>query len=72
MQTGGCDAKNPSGVRYGRNGCRGLGRYDPCYRNGHRIRIDRTEAHKDHVHIELNWPGARKRTSFWRSPLAHR
>jgi len=27
------------------------------------------QAHVDHMHLELNWPGARKRTSFWRSPL---
>ena len=52
----------------------GLGDYSYCYRaNGKRKRgLDRTEAHKDHVHIELNWPGARKRTSFWRSPLGDR
>jgi hypothetical protein len=49
-----------------------LGRYSACYkRNGDRRRnVDRTTAHRDHVHIELNWPGARKRTSFWRSPVA--
>ena len=49
-----------------------LGQYDYCYRrSGARRRgLDRTQAHRDHVHIELNWPGARKRTSFWRSPLA--
>jgi hypothetical protein len=29
-----------------------------------------TTAHRDHVHIELNWAGARKRTSFWGSPAA--
>jgi hypothetical protein len=49
-----------------------LGRYSACYKgNGKRDPdVDRTTAHKDHVHIELNWPGARKKTSFWRSPLA--
>jgi hypothetical protein len=26
-------------------------------------------AHKDHVHLELNWPAARRERSFWRSPL---
>lgn len=31
---------------------------------------DPTTAHRDHVHIELNWAGARKRTSFWSSPAA--
>jgi hypothetical protein len=49
-----------------------LGRYSYCYkRNGDlRNNLDRTAAHRDHVHIELNWPGARKRTSFWRSPVS--
>jgi hypothetical protein len=51
-----------------------LGRYSACYRdNGKRDPdVDRTTAHKDHVHIELNWPGAREKTSFWRSPLGRR
>ena len=50
----------------------GLGNYSYCYtENGKRRHdLDRTQAHMDHVHIELNWPGARKRTSFWRSPVA--
>jgi hypothetical protein len=49
-----------------------LGDYSYCYkRNGDlRHNLDRTAAHRDHVHIELNWDGARKNTSFWRSPLA--
>ncbi len=49
-----------------------LGRYSYCYtNNGKRKKnLDPTQAHVDHVHLELNWPGARKRTSFWRSPLA--
>jgi hypothetical protein len=49
-----------------------LGDYSYCFRpNGvKRDNLDPTQAHMDHVHIELNWPGARKRTSFWRSPLA--
>jgi hypothetical protein len=46
-------------------GAPGMGPYSPC-RNRH---IDRTSAHRDHVHIGLNWPGARAQTSFWRSPL---
>ena len=51
-----------------------LGRYSYSYRrNGEkRDDLDRTQAHKNHVHIELNRPGARKRTSFWRSPLGDR
>jgi hypothetical protein len=51
------------------SGMDGLGDYSYCYeRNGDlRHDLDRTEAHRDHVHIELSWPGARKRTSFWHS-----
>ncbi len=46
--------------------------YDYCYRRDGRLRrhLNRTAAHRDHLHIELDWAGARKRTSFWRSPLA--
>jgi hypothetical protein len=49
-----------------------LGPYSYCYRRDGKVRkhLDRTAAHRDHVHIELNWAGALKRTSFWRSPLA--
>jgi hypothetical protein len=49
-----------------------LGPYSYCYRRDgeRRKHLNRTLAHRDHVHIELNWAGARKRTSFWRSPLA--
>jgi hypothetical protein len=56
------------------SGAGGLGKYSYCYReNGkRRDNLDRTQAHKDHVHIELNWPGAHERTSFWRSPLGDR
>jgi hypothetical protein len=53
------------------SGMEGLGEYSYCYRNGHRIHhLDPTQAHQDHIHIELNWPGAKKKTSFWHSPLA--
>jgi hypothetical protein len=50
-----------------------LGPYSYCYRHNGRLRrhLDRTLAHRNHVHIELNWAGARKRTSFWHSPLAY-
>jgi hypothetical protein len=46
-----------------------LGPYSACYReNGKKDPdVDRTTAHKNHIHIELNWAGARKKTSFWRS-----
>jgi len=50
-------------------GADGMGEYSYCYkRNGElRHHLDPTEAHRNHIHIELNWDGARKRTSFWRS-----
>jgi hypothetical protein len=53
-------------------GQEGMGPYDYCYGpGGHRKRhLDRTQAHMNHIHIELDWAGAKKRTSFWRSPLA--
>ena len=35
-------------------------------------RVDRTTAHKDHVHIGLNIAGAAATTSFWKSGLAGR
>jgi hypothetical protein len=49
-----------------------LGPYSYCFnRRGKRRRqLDRTAAHMDHVHIELNWHGAREKTSFWQSPVA--
>lgn len=28
--------------------------------------IDKTIRHRDHIHLGLNWAGARKRTTFWR------
>ena len=53
------------------SGAGGLDRYSYCFKpNGEkRANLNPTEAHIDHVHIELNRPGARKRTSFWKSPL---
>ena len=55
-------------------GAEELGRYSYCYKpNGDlRNNLDRTQAHRDHIHIELNWDGARKRTSFWQSPVSRR
>jgi hypothetical protein len=42
--------------------------YSPCYdEDGKRVKIDDTTAHRNHIHIELNWPGARMQTSFWKS-----
>jgi hypothetical protein len=36
--------------------------YSPC-RNP---KVSKTMAHRDHVHVGLNWDGARMKTSFWR------
>src|SRR5712691_8010699 len=49
-----------------------LSPYSYCYRRDGKLRkhLDPTLAHRNHIHIELNWAGARKRTSFWHSPLA--
>ena len=45
----------------------GMQRYSVCYdRKGRSKRVDDTTAHRNHIHIGLNWAGARKRTSFWR------
>ena len=45
-----------------------LGKYSVCYdRKGRRKkRVDKTSAHRDHIHFGMNWPGANKRTTFWR------
>ena len=50
-------------------GMSGMGEYSYCYRRNGELRhgLDRTQAHRNHVHVELNWDGARKRTSFWRA-----
>ena len=48
------------------SGSEDLGRYSACYdKKGRRRKIDDTSAHRDHIHFGLNWPGAKKRTSFW-------
>ena len=39
----------------------GLEPYRPCSRRG----VTRTIAHKDHIHLGLNWRGAQRRTTFW-------
>jgi hypothetical protein len=41
--------------------------YGPCYtkRGKPRRDVDRTTAHKDHIHIGMTKAGARARTSFW-------
>jgi hypothetical protein len=45
-----------------------MGGYSACEGNK---RPDPTTAHRDHIHLELNWDGARKQTSFWGSPAAN-
>jgi hypothetical protein len=49
----------------------GLGDYSYCFKkNGKRKNdLDPTQAHIDHIHIELNEKGARGKTSFWRSGI---
>ena len=49
------------------SGMSSMGTYSACEGNK---KPDPTTAHRDHVHIELNWDGARKQTSFWGSPAA--
>jgi hypothetical protein len=46
-----------------------MGPYSVCFdgRGRRRAGVDRTLAHRDHVHLGLNWSGARARTSFWRA-----
>jgi hypothetical protein len=48
------------------SGARGMGRYSVCDRK----HVSDTLAHRDHVHLELNLPGARMQTSFWRRRVA--
>jgi hypothetical protein len=49
-------------------GGQGLVPYSPCYdKKGKPVKIDDTTAHRNHIHIELNWAGARMQTSFWKS-----
>jgi hypothetical protein len=46
----------------------GMGRYSPCFNSkGKPVKIDDTTAHRNHIHIGLNWTGAREQTSFWRA-----
>jgi hypothetical protein len=45
----------------------GMETYSDCQGRGH---VDPTTAHRNHVHIGLNWAGAKAQTSFWRSSVA--
>ena len=49
------------------SGAARMGRYSACYdRRGRPRPVSDAIAHRDHLHIGLNLPGARTRTSFWR------
>jgi hypothetical protein len=47
-------------------------RYSACLTRTGKIsrKVDKTTAHRDHVHIGLTLAGATKRTSFWRAQAA--
>jgi hypothetical protein len=45
-----------------------MGPYSACQGG----RVDRTTAHKDHIHLGLNKQGAKGKTSFWKSGLGGR
>jgi hypothetical protein len=48
------------------SGADALRPYSACYdAKGKPKKIDDTTAHRDHIHFGLNWPGAKKRTTFW-------
>ena len=46
----------------------GLRPYSVCFdKNGKRKKgVDDTTAHRNHIHIGVNWAGARMQTTFWR------
>ncbi len=41
--------------------------YSPCYtmRGNLRKNVDKTTAHRDHIHLGMSRPGAKAKTSFW-------
>jgi hypothetical protein len=45
----------------------GMQPYSVCYdKNGKRLKhVDDTQGHRNHIHIGVNWAGARMKTSFW-------
>jgi hypothetical protein len=49
------------------SGAERMGQYSACFtkRGKPRKNVNRTAAHRDHVHIGLTRAGARARTSFW-------
>ena len=50
------------------SGSEGLGPYSACDDK----HVDRTTAHKNHVHIGMNWAGAKAITSFWKNGFGKR
>ena len=50
-----------------------MGNYSYCYgKNGKRKKgLDPTQAHMNHVHIELNLLGAAKKTTFWNKGVSY-
>ena len=49
----------------------GMRPYSLCYdSHGKPVKIDDTSAHRNHIHIGLNWAGARMQSSFWQSAPA--
>ena len=45
----------------------GMRPYSVCFDSkGRPKKVDDTSAHRNHIHIGLNWAGARMRTTFWR------
>jgi hypothetical protein len=50
-----------------------LGNYSYCYskRGKRKKNLDPTQAHMDHVHIELNLRGAAKKTTFWNKNVSY-
>src|SRR5215208_5522065 len=50
-----------------------LGDYSYCYtkRGKRKKNLDQTQAHMDHVHIELNLRGAAKKTTFWSKDVSY-
>jgi hypothetical protein len=51
------------------SGTERMNKYSACFtKRGRRLEnVNRTAAHKDHIHIGLSLRGARMRTSFWAS-----
>ena len=50
-----------------------MGNYSYCFgKNGKRKKgLDPTQAHMNHVHIELNLRGAAKKTTFWNKAISY-